>query len=176
MNTNSVSFFKNEPVKAVPEDTHLILAAWEIVNPENMGHIIRLAHNVGAQKVLFVSQKENRNISKIKKTAGFSYEQQDWQLISEDDFFSFLNEKFELIVLETCEGSKNIYSEKLPAKTILLAGNESHGLPVEVIEKSKLKMHIPMPGGCKSMNISHALSVAGFEWYRQMIDRIVEMP
>ncbi len=98
------------------------------------------------------------------------------QLISENDFYSFLNKDFELVVLETCEGSKNIYDEKLPAKTILLAGNESHGLPVEVIEKSKLKVHIPMPGGCKSMNISHALAVAGFEWYRQMAGFSDEMP
>ncbi|HKI87461.1 MAG TPA: hypothetical protein VKA38_00445, partial [Draconibacterium sp.] len=65
MNTNSVSFFKNEPVKPVSGNHQLILAAWEIANPENMGHIIRLAHNIGGQKVLFISQKENRKISKV---------------------------------------------------------------------------------------------------------------
>ena len=166
MNTNSVSFFKTNPATAVPSDHQLILAAWEIANPENMGQIIRLAHNVGAEKVLFVSQKENRNNSKIKKTAGFSYEQMNWQLISADEFYSFLVD-YELIILETCEGSKNIYGEKLPGKAIILAGNESHGIPVELIEKSNQMVHIPMAGGCKSMNISHALSVAAFEWYRQ---------
>ena len=176
MNTNSVSFFKNEPVKTVSHNNQLILAAWEIANPENMGHIIRLAHNVGADKVLFISQKENRKFSKVKKTAGFSYAQMDWQLIAENDFYSLLNYGFELVVLETCEGSKSIYNEKLPAKTILLAGSESHGLPVEVIEKSNLKVYIPMSGGCKSMNISHALSVAAFEWYRQMLERTNQTP
>jgi tRNA (cytidine/uridine-2'-O-)-methyltransferase len=167
MNTNSVSFFKTEPVVPIPVGHQLVLAAWEIVNPENMGQIIRLAHNVGAKKVLFITQKENRNITKIKKTAGFSYEQMDWALISESEFFSLFNEEHELVVLETCEASKNIFGQKLPAKTILLAGNESHGLPVKVIEQSNFKVHIPMPGGCKSMNISHAMSVAAFEWYRQ---------
>ncbi|HKL31452.1 MAG TPA: TrmH family RNA methyltransferase, partial [Tangfeifania sp.] len=73
----------------------------------------------------------------------------------------------ELVVLETCQGAKNIYHEKLPQKIILLAGSESHGLPSEIIQKSKKRIFIPMPGGCKSMNISQALSVAGFEWYRQ---------
>jgi len=167
VNTNSVSFFKNEPVKAIPKNHRLILAVWEIANPENMGQIIRLAHNVGAEKVLFITQEENRNVSKIKKTAGFSYEQMEWNLISESEFYSLFNEEYELVALETCEGSKNIFDEALPAKIILIAGNESHGLPVKIIEQIKIKVHIPMPGGCKSMNISHAMSVAAFEWYRQ---------
>jgi len=50
----------------------------------------------------------------------------------------------------------------------LLAGNESHGVPEDVIKQSNLQIYIPMPGGCKSMNISHALSVGGFEWYRKI--------
>lgn len=170
MNTNSVTFFKNEPAITIPPDHQLILAVWKITNPENLGQIIRLAHNVGAEKVLFITQKENRNNSKIRRTAGFSYDQMAWQLISEDEFYSIINKQYELVVLETCDGSKNIFTQKLPAKTILLAGNESHGLPVEVIEESKLKVYVPMPGGCKSMNISHALSVAAFEWYRQNSD------
>lgn len=170
MNTNSVAFFKNEPAKSIPADHQLVLAAWEIASPENMGQIIRLAHNVGAEKVLFITQKENRNNSKIKKTAGFSYEQMDWELISESELYTWVTKDFKLVVLETCEGSKNIFNEKLPAKIILLAGNESHGLPKEVIRNSHLKVNIPMPGGCKSMNISHALSVAAFEWYRQSSD------
>lgn len=168
MITNSVSFFKTNPAVPVSLEHQLILAAWEVASPENMGQIIRLAYNVGAEKVFFIRQKENRNLSKIKKTAGFSYEQMDWELISEEKFYALIDKKYELVALETCEGSKSIYDERLPAKTILLAGNESHGLPVGIIQKSSIKVHIPMPGGCKSMNVSHALAVAAFEWYRQM--------
>lgn len=107
--------------------------------------------------------------SKIKKTAGFSFGQMDWEFITEMEFYSFLNENVKLVILETCNGSKNIFNEKLPEKTIILAGNESRGLPPEVIDKSNIKVYIPMPGVCKSMNISHALSVAVFEWYRQKL-------
>lgn len=90
-----------------------------------------------------------------------------WEFISPIFFLSLLNNNYKLTILETCEGSKNIFTEILPDKTIILAGNESHGLPLAVIGKSDLHVYIPMPGGCKSMNISHALSVAAFEWYRQ---------
>ena len=71
--------------------------------------------------------------------------------------------------METCDGAENIYSVDLPQRAIILAGGESHGLPDDVIENADRKVFIPMPGSCKSMNVSHALAVAGFEWYRQII-------
>ncbi len=167
METNSVSFFANHQTKSVPQNNELILAVWEIGNPGNAGQIIRLAHNVGAKKVLFINNKTDFRESKIKKTAGFSFEQMSWEFISYENFSEVLKDKFQLVVLETCEGSKSIYESGFPEKTVLLAGSESHGIPPEIIEQSKLQIHIPMPGGCKSMNVSHALSVTAFEWYRQ---------
>ena len=167
MNTNSVDFFNSNKICPLSKNQELILAIWEIRNPGNIGQIIRLAHNVGATKVLFINEKINFRESNIKKTAGFSYDQMEWKFLSETKFFNLLDNNFKLVVLETCEGAKNIFTENLPDKTILLAGNESYGLPPEVIAKSEMQVYIPMSGGCKSMNISHALSVAAFEWYRQ---------
>ncbi|MCF6357202.1 MAG: TrmH family RNA methyltransferase [Draconibacterium sp.] len=167
MNTNSVTFFNSHISKPVPDNHELILAVWEIGNPENIGSIIRLAHNVGAQKVLFVNENTNFRESKIKKIAGFSFEQMTWEFIFHKDFLELLNTEYQLYVLETCEGSENIFKTTFPKKTIILAGSESRGLPANIIEISNKQIHIPMPGGCKSMNISHALSVAAFEWYRQ---------
>ncbi len=167
MNTNSVTFFSTQNIKPVPKNNELILAVWEIGNPENIGMIIRLAHNVGAQKVFFINENLNFRDTKIKKSAGFSFEQMNWKFISQEDFFRLLETEYKLIVLETCDGSKNIFETNLPDKTIILAGSESHGLPPQIINKSDKQIYIPMPGGCKSMNISHAISVAAFEWYRQ---------
>ena len=166
MNTNSVTFFQNEPIVQIPENNELILAAWQLLNPANIGQIIRLGNNVGAKKVLFINNESFKK-SKIKKTAGFSFDQMSWGFISESEFYSLLNGKMKLVILETCEGSKNIFCKKLPEKAIILAGNESFGLPPEIIHKSDEKIYIPMPGVCKSMNISHALTIAAFEWYRQ---------
>ena len=145
----------------------VILAVWGIGNPENMGQIIRLAHNLGAQKALFVNDEIKVRESKVKKTAGFSYDQMEWQFITISNFYNLLNSDYKLVVLETCEEASNIFNTSLPDKTILLAGNESYGLPSKIISASDLSVYIPMPGGCKSMNVSHALSVAAFEWYRQ---------
>ncbi|MCD6354930.1 MAG: hypothetical protein J7L95_05210 [Prolixibacteraceae bacterium] len=169
MNTNSVAFFKNRNDYYLPEGCRLILAVWGIGNPQNIGQIIRLGHNVGAQKVIFVTDENKFSRTKIKKTAGFSYTQMAWEFVSESDFFSLLREGLKLVVLETCEGSTNIFSEALPDKVLILAGSESHGLPPGVIQKSSVRVHIPMPGGCKSMNVAQALTVASFEWFRQKL-------
>ncbi len=174
MNTNSVEFFKKHTIDQTDGKHEIVLAVWEIGNPGNIGHIIRLAHNVGAKKVLFVNDKPEFRSSKIKKTAGFSFNQMDWEFISQNNFIKFLKDDYRLTVLETCEGSENIFTANLPDKTVLLAGNESHGLPTGIINKSDLRVHIPMPGDCKSMNISQALSVAAFEWYRQKTKPISE--
>ena len=167
MNTNSVQFFKENPVEDSDESSELILAAWELSNSENIGKIIRLAHNVGASEVLFIRGSEQHRLSKIRKTAGFSYDQQNWRFISEDEFITEVLVDYLLAVLETCDGAQNLFTSNLPAKTVLLAGSESKGIPPHIIEKSSQQVYIPMPGGCKSMNISNALSVAAFEWFRQ---------
>lgn len=168
MNTNAVCFFNEQKINDFPENSGLILAVWEIINPGNIGQIIRLGHNVGANNILFVNDNPDFRESKIKKTAGFSFGQMNWKFISKNDFLSLINADFQLVVLETCSGSKNIFSTDLPQKAIILAGSESNGIPTGIIEKSDCKIHIPMPGGCKSMNVSQALSVAAFEWYRKM--------
>ncbi len=84
MNTGSVRFFNEHPVKELSSESELILAAWKITNAENIGKIIRLAHNVGASQVLFVKGKEEHRPSKIKKTAGFSFGQMPcrWRLLN----------------------------------------------------------------------------------------------
>jgi len=167
MNTNSVRFFKEHPVKELSPQSELILAAWKLTNAENIGKIIRLAHNVGAAQVLFIKGKEEHRLSKINKTAGFSFDQMSWNFLTEEEFVTSYLTRFPLTVLETCQGATNIFTTPLPAKTILLAGSESYGIPVHIIQHSNGRVFIPVPGGSKSLNISNALSVAAFEWLRQ---------
>ncbi len=170
MNTNSVEFFKRQKNIQLKESCNLTLMLWELNNAENIGHIIRVAHNVGAQKALFVSDEKKYRKSKIEKIAGFSYNQMNWQFIAKEDAVKFLQaEKENVYALETCDDAQCIFRQKLPEKLILLAGNESKGIPLDILEYIQHKVYIPMPGKCKSMNISHSVSVAVFEWLRQNI-------
>ncbi len=169
MNTNSVRFFNEHPIEKPGPGIELIVAAWKVANAENMGKIIRLGHNVGASKVIFIQGNEEHRLAKVKKTAGFSFDQMNWNFISEREFINEFLPHYSLTILETCDGATNIFTSSLSRKTILLGGSESHGIPAHIINKSTSRVFIPIPGNSKSLNISNALSVAAFEWLRQTL-------
>jgi tRNA G18 (ribose-2'-O)-methylase SpoU len=167
METNSVVFFNSQTYPELPFKP--IIAAWQIINPENIGNLIRLADNVGAEDVFILGEDFQLRMSSIKKTAGLSFHNVRLSFITPEDFFKQLNPEFQLVAIETSEDSANLYSVKLPEKIVFLVGNERNGIPEEILKKCAIKVHIPMTGKCKSMNVSHSLSVALFEWQRQML-------
>lgn len=166
METNSVVFFKTQ---SYPElVTKPIIAAWQIINPENIGNLIRLADNVGANQVFILGDDFHLRMSSVKKTAGLSFNHVHLQFVTSEDFFNQISPEYRLVAVETSEDSTNIYKERLPDKIVFLLGNERNGLPEEILKRCHQKIHIPMTGKCKSMNVSHSLAVALFEWQRQM--------
>ncbi|MEI8115025.1 MAG: TrmH family RNA methyltransferase [Bacteroidia bacterium] len=167
METNSVAFFNDQKYPELPAKP--IIAAWQIINPENIGNLIRLADNVGAEAVFILGENFQLRMSSIKKTAGLSYDHVKLSFISPDAFFDQISPEYQLVAIETSEDSTNIFTEKLSGKIVFLLGNERNGLPDEILHKCNAQVHIPMTGSCKSMNVSHALAVALFEWQRQML-------
>ena len=167
METNSIAFFNDQIYPALT--CKPIIAAWQIINPENIGSLIRLADNIGAEDVFILGDDFQLRMSSIKKTAGLSFNNVRLSFISPEDFFAQLNLDYQLVAIETSEDSTNIFTASLPQKIAFLLGNERNGLPAEILQKCSLKVHIPMTGKCKSMNVSHALSVALFEWQRQTL-------
>jgi tRNA (cytidine/uridine-2'-O-)-methyltransferase len=167
METNSVTFFNGQKYPELP--ARPIIAAWQIINPGNIGNLIRLADNVGAEHVYILGENFQLRMSSIKKTAGLSYDHVKLSFILPDTFFDQISPEYLLVAIETSEDSTNIFTEKLSGKIVFLLGNERNGLPDEILRKCHAKVHIPMTGSCKSMNVSHALAVALFEWQRQML-------
>lgn len=167
METNSIVFFNDMQYPPLPDRP--IVAAWQIINPENIGNMLRLADNIGANEVSILGTNFQLRMSSIKKTAGLSFANVKLTFIAPEDFFASLPCGYRIAAIETCDESVNIYQTALPSKVVFLLGNERNGLPEEILHKCSLKLHIPMTGKCKSMNVSHALSVALFEWQRQML-------
>ena len=167
MGTNSVDFFKNQ---IYPELTFKpVIAAWQIINPENIGNLMRLADNIGAKEVFILGEDFQIRTSSVKKTAGLSYANISLKFIHPNLFFSQVDPEYNLVAIETSHLSTNIFNTQLPEKIVFLLGNERNGLPEEILSKCSFQVHIPMTGKCKSMNVSHALAVALFEWQRQRL-------
>ena len=167
METNSVVFFNDQKYPELPDKP--VVAAWQIINPENIGNLIRLADNLGATEVYILGEEFKLRMSSIRKTAGLSFQHIKLCFVTPEDFFAQINTEYQLIAIETSEDSTNIFTQKLPRKVVFMLGNERNGLPDEILQKCRYKVHIPMTGSCKSMNVSHALAVVLFEWQRQML-------
>lgn len=148
---------------------HPIIIADRLRTPENIGLILRLAGNIGAVNTLFISDEAHKfKKYKINKTASGAVTKVNWKIIKPDELRGFLPADYEIIALETCEDASNIFSFKFPKKTAFLVGNEVKGVSEEMLSIAKNKVYIPVPGPVSSLNVSHALSVALFEWLKQV--------
>lgn len=162
-------FFSNHPSKALSGGCQLILVCWNMKTPENLGSIIRTAANIGVKRILVVEDGESLNDVKLKRVARNSLKYVDLEYIDINDWHWNFCSDFVSVSLETSPQSVNIYQTALPDKMALFLGNEQVGLPEDVIAQCAVSVHIPMPGSVKSMNVSHAASVAAFEWMRQKL-------
>ena len=167
MGTNSVEFFNMQKYPELPFSP--VIAAWQIMNPENIGNLIRLADNIGAKEVFILGSDFQIRMSSVKKTAGLSFANISLKFLHPDEFFTQLELGYQLVAIETSEYSTNIFKTQLPEKIVFMLGNERNGIPKDILALCHLQVHIPMTGKCKSMNVSHALTVALFEWQRQML-------
>ena len=146
-----------------------MLVAYQLKSPENMGHIIRLASNFGCRKVLFIGNELSVRHNKIKKVAGAAAGQVEWLFCDKRNWTNHIPNDYTIVAIETTENSENIIQSTLPEKMALVLGNEIRGLPSEMLAQCTHFYHIPMIGTIKSMNVSHACSVALYEWLRQNI-------
>lgn len=146
-----------------------IIVGYQIKTPENMGNIIRLAGNAGCREVIFVTSLEKIRLSKIKKTASSSFDSIKWRICKPGEFHSFIPDDYHWVAIETSNDSENIFKTKLPQKVALFVGNEISGINNQILDRCEQILHIPLLGNNTSLNVSHALAIALFEWQRQII-------
>ncbi len=162
---NAVDFFKSKA--SYKGESTLILAAYELRTPENVGALIRLAGNLGLAKIYFISQVNSFNASKIARVAHSSLKHVDFTFCTPEEFMANIPPDYELIGVETSKNATNLFATKLPEKCILLVGNERYGIRQDFLDKCKKTVFIPLLGKTLSMNVSHAAALATFEWGRQ---------
>lgn len=165
--TNAVDFFNAKPKAEYGDATNLILAAYELHTPENVGAMIRLAANLGIDKVIFIQTENNFKAKKIARVAHSSLKYVDFSFIPPADFYDSLPEEFEVVAVETSENATNLFVTSLPEKCVLLVGSERFGISQDFLNRTLKTVYIPMLGKTMSMNVSHAATVAAFEWGRQ---------
>jgi tRNA G18 (ribose-2'-O)-methylase SpoU len=155
--------------------THSDIAAPAIIadgihTPENMGAVLRLAEAAGSPSVLFVEPEKFDACSpqKIRKAARGAEKTVPWNSCGRDEFFAQLQQSEIRIAVELTDTSTSVFEASLPAQhCVFVIGNERQGISPAMLASCQQSVHIPMYGTNGSMNVTHALAIALFEWRRQ---------
>ena len=146
-----------------------IIVAADLQVPENMGSVLRLADAAGSRRVIFVSDTASIQTynSRVHRTARNTESWIDIQVCDEPAFIRAAATLRPLIALEITTHSKNLFEVALPENCTIMIGNERHGIPRQLLAECNDAIHVPMYGVNGSMNVTHALAIALFEWRRQ---------
>lgn len=145
---------------------HIVLFEPEI--PGNTGNIIRLAANAGSRLHL-VKPLGFQLDEKSVRRSGLDYHEladmkvhESWQAVraalAGGNWYAFTTR------------AQRLHAEaSFRPGDILLFGPESRGLPAHILDEfdADHRLKLPMQAGCRSLNLSNAVSVATYEAWRQ---------
>jgi len=144
------------------------IAAAGLQVPENMGSVLRLADAAGSQYVTFVGSAVSAPaLTRLRRTARSTELLVQWEFCSTEDLIARSEEFQPLLALELTTESLGLFDAALPEQCAFLIGSERYGIPPTLLAKCQQAVHIPMYGVNGSMNVTHALAIALFEWRRQ---------
>lgn len=142
------------------------IVATNLQVPDNIGSVLRLADAAGSNGVIFTGATDI-DFKRVHKTARNCEALVEWDVCTIEQFVNKINTLQPLIAIEITTKSTNIFETILPDVCTFVIGNERYGIPEILLSKCSQAIHIPMYGTNGSMNVTHALSIALFEWRRQ---------
>jgi len=145
-------------------DAALVLALDGITDPHNLGAILRSAAAAAVDGVLLPERRSAAvNETVIRASAGTAGRVPVCRVVNLGRALDDLKEAGAWIYgLETGEGSRDYLEERFDRATVLIMGAEGEGLHLKIRERCDGLLHIPMPGGIESLNVSAAAAVTLF--------------
>jgi TrmH family RNA methyltransferase len=156
-----LAVFKIPKSPSLPLTPGIVLA--NITDPGNVGTLIRTCAALGKKTVVVIEGADVWSPKVIQATVGtialVNIFHLSWENLIKN------KSDLKLCALVVADGTK---PEELDLKeSLLVVGNEAHGLPEEWINQSDQRLTIPMPGGTESLNAAVAGSIAMYVAWAQ---------
>jgi tRNA (cytidine/uridine-2'-O-)-methyltransferase len=146
---------------------HIVLYQPEI--PPNTGNIIRLCANLGYPLHLIEPLGFALDDKRLRR-AGLDYH--EWaRLETYADLDTFIRRHAPArIYAFTTRAQRSLYETNFAAGDALIFGPESRGLPESLLQRigADSCLRIPMQAESRSLNLSNAVAIAGYEAWRQL--------
>ncbi|MCR4892297.1 MAG: RNA methyltransferase [Lachnospiraceae bacterium] len=170
--------FRRDPVLSLEEflkDKNRIAVLFDIVNPTNVGAIVRSAAAMGADGVVLTRASVNPLYRRASRVSMGTVFQIPWtQATTEESqgtrLIDLLKEQgFTTAAMALTDKSVGIDDERVKGRDRLavVLGTEGFGLPQDVINSCHQTIRIPMHHGVDSLNVAAASAVAFWELFRK---------
>jgi 23S rRNA (guanosine2251-2'-O)-methyltransferase len=145
-------------------DAALVVALDGVTDPHNLGAILRSAAAAAVDGVILPERRSAAvNESVVRASAGTAGQVPVCRVVNLGRALDDLKEAGAWVYgLAAGEGSQDYLQEPFDRATVLVLGAEGEGLHLKIRERCDGLLHIPMPGGIESLNVSAAAAVALF--------------
>lgn len=157
-------------VESLKTSYPIILALDEIVDPYNLGAIMRSAEGAGVSGVI-MSERRTAPITGavVKASTGAIFHLKIVRVKNLLASLKNLKEKGFWIVGAHMESDKEYFKEDLKIPLVLVVGSEGKGLRDNIVKECDFLVKIPMLGKIESLNVSVATAVILFEALKQRL-------
>lgn len=164
-------FMSNELIRGDLEahrHPNLFLMCVNIVNDFNIASCVRASNAFGVKKIILFGDKrfDQRGDVGTRHYENFSH------VATLDELGDCLDDFDEIISLDNCEGSKSIHTHvwDYNKKTLIIAGQESVGVPGPILDISNHILYIKQRGSVRSINVAQAVAVALYDYNSKMAE------
>ena len=136
-----------------------------IIDTYNIGSLFRLADAVAAEKVYLCGEMEYPPNSRVQKAAVGTQSWVPWEK-TESTLETIKKLKKEGVAIIAIEQSKHAISYKdlkVDFPAAIISGNETYGIPKEVLKEADIVVELPMYGINKSFNVWGATAVVAYK-------------
>ncbi|MBP7233355.1 MAG: 23S rRNA (guanosine(2251)-2'-O)-methyltransferase RlmB [Syntrophaceae bacterium] len=146
----------------------LILILDSILDPQNLGSIIRSAHCLGANGVIIPTDRAaSVTPAVIKASAGSAEQLPVARVTNLSQTIDYLKEKGFWVFGADAHGEKNIRVQNFHSPVVLVLGSESKGIRPLLKKKCDFLVTIPMAGNFDSLNVAVAAGIIQYEIFLQ---------
>ncbi|KAF6023006.1 hypothetical protein EB796_018701 [Bugula neritina] len=151
----------------------LILVTSLIEKLPNLGGLCRTAEIFGVQEMIVNNLKliQDANFLSTSVTAHQWISMKQVPAHCLPQYLSAMREEYDytIVALEQTTNSKPLTHYDMPAKTLLLLGNEKEGIPAELIQLADVCVEIPQQGIIRSLNVHVSGALLIWEYRKQRL-------
>jgi TrmH family RNA methyltransferase len=165
---------EERPLADIPINNDLlVLVAYQLRDPGNLGTIIRTADAAGATGVVVVEPSVDLyDPQTVRATMGSLFALPVVCLADEMALTRWYGQSRAAglplqVVASSAHGQRVHFEVDYRRPTVLLVGSERHGLPAPVREEADVTVRLPMAGRATSLNVAAATAALVYEVVRQ---------